>query len=353
MDVGVIGAGIAGLAAAWHLRREGHRVRVFEKNYKAGGRMNSRRKAGLIVDHGDRFIERDSPSLRELIVDCGLQGESQLVESPIYSVDAAGAFTLVQAEPGREKIVFPDGMLALPEALRRSLGGFYSIAVTGVERDDVLQKYVVRTDPPLRITETQVDAVIVACAAPGALSISQSFVGHLNPEFVERLKRVQYNRCLTLIAATNGVALSRPIYGLYPPPGPDAVLKWIALEDQKCEARAVEGWHSLVAHATPEKTEELWDLEESEIIEILHAEIRRFLPELPEAWRWARVKRWEIARLKSADDIVPADQFPSVVDDSLVAFCGDYRLGDGVEAAALSGKLAAQRLIHKMRAKGL
>ncbi|MEG0156995.1 MAG: FAD-dependent oxidoreductase, partial [Anaerovoracaceae bacterium] len=36
-DVAVIGAGPAGLAAAYHLRKEGHGVTIYEKMNEAGG----------------------------------------------------------------------------------------------------------------------------------------------------------------------------------------------------------------------------------------------------------------------------------------------------------------------------
>ena len=124
MDIAVIGAGIAGLSAGWNLRKSGHRVRVFERNYKPGGRMNSRRKAGLVVDHGDRFIFRDSPTLRELIIDCGLSEDICTIDLPIYTMREDGSFLETREEAiDRNRVTFPDGMLVLPEALAPPSGG--------------------------------------------------------------------------------------------------------------------------------------------------------------------------------------------------------------------------------------
>ena len=350
MDIAIVGAGMAGLSAGWWLRREGHRVLVFERHYKPGGRMNSRRKAGLVVDHGDRFIARDSPVLRELIVDCGLHGETRPIERPIYTVQPDGSFLETREQAiDTDRLTFPDGMLTLPEALRRSMGGFYSIGVTAVERDEVLGKFIVRSEPPLRNAETQVDAVVFACAAPEAFRVSQPIHALLNAPFLERLAKVEYTRCLTFIAALEKVQTPEVFYGLVLPRETSSILMWIAFEDRKCKGREVEGYSSLVAHGTPEASERFWKLDEEPILGKLYAEARRIVPELPARWRWARVKHWEVAHLKDPKAFVSPVEFPVSPEGVGVVFCGDYCVGHGVEAAAQSGREAADRLLRKLQ----
>lgn len=50
--IAVIGAGIAGLACAYVLKKSGYHVDVYEKNGYVGGRMSSRTKDGFIFDLG-------------------------------------------------------------------------------------------------------------------------------------------------------------------------------------------------------------------------------------------------------------------------------------------------------------
>jgi diapolycopene oxygenase len=52
MRVGVIGSGLAGLAAACTLAARGHEVEVFEKNAWLGGKAAQLRERGLSVRYG-------------------------------------------------------------------------------------------------------------------------------------------------------------------------------------------------------------------------------------------------------------------------------------------------------------
>ena len=56
-DVVVVGAGLAGLAAARRAAREGMSVEVIEKSGGLGGRLATRRVGDLPVDHGCPALE--------------------------------------------------------------------------------------------------------------------------------------------------------------------------------------------------------------------------------------------------------------------------------------------------------
>jgi diapolycopene oxygenase len=56
MKVAVIGGGLAGLSAAIRLRADGHDVTVFEKNERAGGKLNVREGAGYSFDTGPSIL---------------------------------------------------------------------------------------------------------------------------------------------------------------------------------------------------------------------------------------------------------------------------------------------------------
>ncbi len=72
MRVAVIGAGIAGLTAAFRLRLAGADPIVFEARPRAGGVIGTERVEGFLVEYGPNAIQAANPVLDALIRDAGL-----------------------------------------------------------------------------------------------------------------------------------------------------------------------------------------------------------------------------------------------------------------------------------------
>ncbi len=82
VDVAVVGAGAAGLAAARELRRAGLRVAVFEARDRIGGRIFTHRdlRVPLPVELGAEFVHGDAPETERILREAGsfaydVQGE--------------------------------------------------------------------------------------------------------------------------------------------------------------------------------------------------------------------------------------------------------------------------------------
>ena len=74
-EVVVVGAGIAGLTAAWRLRQAGVRVRVYEAQGRVGGRMLSLRDHfpdGQVIELGGELIDSNHARIRALAGELGL-----------------------------------------------------------------------------------------------------------------------------------------------------------------------------------------------------------------------------------------------------------------------------------------
>ena len=83
--IAVIGAGLAGLTAAYRLKQAGFDPVVFEGNTRLGGRCFTARgafKNGQIVEHGGEFIDTDHYEIRGLAKELGLTLYDVLAAQP-------------------------------------------------------------------------------------------------------------------------------------------------------------------------------------------------------------------------------------------------------------------------------
>jgi len=72
--IGVIGAGIAGLTAAYRLSQDDHSVLLFETRGRAGGVIGSIRRDGFLVETGPNSL-RSTPFLHGLVQELDLEAE--------------------------------------------------------------------------------------------------------------------------------------------------------------------------------------------------------------------------------------------------------------------------------------
>jgi oxygen-dependent protoporphyrinogen oxidase len=113
-QVGVVGAGITGLALVHHLRERGVPVRAFEAREEAGGVIQSRSLGGHTVEIGPQRM-RATPGVRDLARAAG-------VESDIVTAAEAGLFVYsrgrLREAPTDTDAFLRTSLLSWPEKLR-------------------------------------------------------------------------------------------------------------------------------------------------------------------------------------------------------------------------------------------
>ncbi|HTG36169.1 MAG TPA: NAD(P)/FAD-dependent oxidoreductase [Thermoanaerobaculia bacterium] len=159
IDVAVIGAGAAGLAAAGELWRRGLRVAVFEARDRIGGRIHTLRdeRVQIPIELGAEFVHGEAPLtegiLREAgLVDIDIAGDHWLAERghlrPYEGFWERVDHVLAQADPKGEDQSFDDFMARRPGG--RPYAGARAAArefVTGFHAADPAQLSVLSITP--------------------------------------------------------------------------------------------------------------------------------------------------------------------------------------------------------------
>lgn len=321
VDVIVIGAGWAGLAAAESLHQAGRSVCVLDKARGPGGRSSTRRQNGYSFDHGAQYFTARSKALRARLAKWRRLG---LVAPWRPRLRVMGPRPLLADEDIRERWVGVPGMNAVVGALGRSLDCRYGRRVASLSYDrgwwvrledgDLLgSDALVLTAPPAQSAkllgaEHPLHATLRAIDLEPTWALMIGFAGDFDAGFDA--------------AFINGQAVS-----------------WLAGEHSK-PGRAGNAW---VVHASARWTRRhLQELPES-IAEKLLAEFmghvpaaRQHTPELVSA------HRWRYARASA-----PLDGPILDYDPQHLVIAGDWCAGNRIEGAWLSGQAAASRLLAK------
>lgn len=303
-DVAVIGAGIAGLAAASALAAAGRAVRVWEKSGAPGGRAATRERHGIRVDHGAPYAGITRPAFRTAAAGWQAKGHAALWPDADHAV----------GRPGMRDLAAP-----LAEGLE----------ITWRCRVSALA----RTGDGWRLTledggEARAGTVLLAVPAPQAAALLPGDVA------VPGLAEVTMTPCWTVMAAFDT-----------PLPGPDIVEGdgaplALALRDAAKPGRA-QNPDTWVLHAgadwTAERIEAAADGVGDALIAALAARLSRALPvpatRMVHRWRYARVAR-PLGRECHWDGA------------ARLGLAGDWCTGPGIEAAWTSGRALAAALTN-------
>lgn len=320
MNVGVIGAGLAGLAAAGTLRALGHDVLVFDKGRGPGGRSSTRRAEPFAFDHGAQYFTGRDPGFRRVLDGWLEAGVAARWEGRLVSL-AVGAMRAVGGET--ERFVGTPGMSAAAKHLARDLdlrcgarveralqvGSGWVLHGQGGVVLGVFERLVVST-PPAQA------AVLLAGQSP----LAESAAG------------IDLRPCWAVM-----LGLARPYE--VPFDGAfceDSILSWIARNNSKPRRRPGEAW---VLHSAPAWTEAHLDEAPERVIELLTAELERLTGLVPAlVHRAAHHWRFALPAVERDDGCLHDPERG-------LALAGDAYSGGRIEGAYLSGVAAAHRVV--------
>lgn len=135
VDVVIVGAGIAGLVAAWHLRSL--RCLVLEASDAPGGRVHSQIGASGVINLGAHMVPTGDSLLGTLVTDLGL--ETQPLPSSLFGIRDAGRLCLglpAAALPFALRLTFAERVAFVRLGLKLRLGAMRSTRLAGATAGD-------------------------------------------------------------------------------------------------------------------------------------------------------------------------------------------------------------------------
>jgi renalase len=263
LNIAIVGAGVAGVAAAQALKQRGHTVTIYEKSRGFGGRCATKVWEGCVVDHGTPHFSLGQSGFRAAaLAACG--SHLRTIGAPVLS-------------PGGREIPGPDRWYhrAGNSNLVRELARGVEVK-TGV----VIQ----RADQLLEPAGGGYDHVI--CTAPFPQTAELCGIGSV----------VNYTPCLAAILAYDGegLGLTATAHGIQDLVGP---LGWSACENHKPD-RIPPGRTVLVAHMSEAFSRENLETSTKNLPDLIRPYVearwklpsRRYLGGLGHRWRFARAE---------------------------------------------------------------
>jgi len=312
-QIAVVGAGIAGLAAAHRLRHSGFRVSLFDKSHGVGGRMATRRVDVLEFDHGAQYFTAKGARFRAALAHWQSSGLAD------EWFDGAFVGTPDMTAPARamaEEHNIASGCQVT--ALRHEQGHWKVYSADGL----------VKTRGNGRFA-----AVILALPAPQAEPLAAS-AGVIFPEF----ERVRYAPCWALMLAFSGPLTLPNHQGKQF----DDVISWIARNSSK-PGRKNDN-ETVIVHATPDWSRR--NLERSPFAAARELTARfQFLTGVREQPCFSAAHRWRYAFVEETAGV--AFLWDS---DKCLGACGDWCIGPRIEAAFDSGEAMAEVVLKAQEA---
>ena len=350
-DVVIVGAGIAGLAAAGAAAAAGLKVIVLEKSRGVGGRMATRRLGAAVCDHGAQFFTVRGRAFGTIVAEAHAAGAVQKWCDGFVRATANGGGMLPPGD-GHPRWRGSGGMTDLPKRLAATLPvDRCSVqCTTKVAAVAVVDDRVRLTCDEGRVIEAR--AAILTAPVPQSLDLMAAG-GMLaqggpaiDPEALRTLATIDYDPCFTLMLVLDRSSRVPAPGGIqFEAEGPaEGPIAWLADNQQK----GISAVPSLTVHATAAFSRTHFAAPPDDVISLLLAAAAPWIDGSAGAVVVERsLHRWKYAQPTS---IIPAPLIAVTTRPPIVC-CGDAFAGPRVEGAASSG-LAAARWLERVLGAG-
>lgn len=322
-NVAIVGAGVAGVAAARALIERGVEVVVVDKGRRPGGRLAARTRGGLSFDHGAQFFTARDPDFSDVVDGLARRGVVAPWEGHLVTID--GDAVSARHDTVVRWVGVPE-MNSVAAALAEGVPVRCGVRVDGIRRHE--GRWRLGLDDGASILA---DAVIVT-APPEQ---SAHLLGAVSPRLGAAVSRVPMAPCWAVMVSF-GQRLELPFDGAFVASGP---LSWVARNSSKPGRPAAECW---MLHGSPVYSAEHLEDPPGVVAESLLAAFRDLAPQASAVPSPASLSahRWRYALPRD-----PADERCLADAEGRLVAAGDWCGGPRVEGAWLSGRAAAEQVV--------
>jgi renalase len=325
LRIGIVGAGVAGLAAARTLQAGAKDVVVFEKADRLGGRILTRRLGDYVFDAGATSIAPRGLAIEKVMLE-ELDGQGLVrLQRPIYLHQNLRVVPGDIDKNATPRYVYAQGIGRLPELLAEGLDvrlqhGIDEIKAVGAG---------------FSLGEEEFDALVLTPPVPQSAALLWS-LGESRAT-----ANCRYRPCLSVLLGYEHEPPGAAYHALL-----DAEqrhpLVWLSIESLKSGGRAPQGCTSFVAQMNPMFSTTNFDKTDARIVGAAVEYVRRLYGDEWGEPAVADVVRWKYSQPDSTaffDSVNPPG--------SKVVLAGDGVVGGRVEQAFESGVRAARLLMEK------
>ena len=328
-EIIIIGAGMAGLMAGRVLAAAGKKILILDKGRRIGGRMSSRRDAGLLFNHGAQFVTAHSPIFKDICDQAAAKGIVGLWP-------ATGRDTAFSGQPSMRDIAsFIGADLAIQQEVE-------------IEKIDRLDKggFTLHAKSPSENGSPHYHCqhILLTAPAPQAARLLQP----LSQQLSDVAAGVRYAPSWTVMAELQQVPDN-----LAPVLIDKGIIGWASCEASRPGASPS---GAVTIQASAAYSQKFLESPAEKITADLLADFARQHNNTSLNWGYQRAHRWRYAKV-----IQPAGAdtpFMEIQTGSLLATAGDWHpvaasptwpaSGARAEEAVLSGHRAAHEMLQKM-----
>lgn len=321
MKVGVIGAGVSGLAAARDLTRTGHQAVVFEKSRGFGGRCATRRKDGFTWDTGATSIAPRGKRIEDVMLHELDPSELVRIDAPIYT------HSNLRVSPGDprknvDRYVYRSGINKFAKLLGDGLDIRFETTIDSLTREG--DRY--------RVGDEVFDGLILTPPVPQTSLLLWS-LGESRP-----IAGVRYRSSLSILLGYDVPTPTVPYFAVIEVDQRHPMI-WLSIESIKCEGRAPQGGCAIVVQMAPAFSHDYYERGNDWLVQVATEFVAHLYGPTFATPVVSDVMRWKYASPESITSFENANS-----DASRLVITGDGFFGGRIEDAFESGVRASEFL---------